>query len=184
MASDDLVPEEVDRLVKELAAPPKRPAPMPPVAPRVAVETPAPAVERGTLAPGRPWTTARLLMPAARTEPRKTPAFVSALRLPAWSQMAFARLSAIQPGALSARLFVGLGVAYGAAMPYWPYAHAWSWGLLAYFLAAMFLVATGIWGAKLTWDERLPAAHTIAVGTVLWGLGLIAAEAVPRIGFA
>ena len=53
--------------------------------------------------------------------------------------------------------------------------------LLLYLSALELVVVTGIWGAKLTWDARLPAAHTVAVGTTVWGLGLLAAETVPRI---
>lgn len=123
-------------------------------------------------------------MPAARTEPRERFAFASSIasRLPALPRFALPALSGMMDSTtLSARLFVALGVLLGAAMPYWPYAHAWSWGLLTYFAAVMLVMVTGIWGAKLTWDARLPAAHTVAVGTVVWGLGLLASEAVPRI---
>ena len=89
-----------------------------------------------------------------------------------------------QWGLLPARIFVALGVLYSAAMRYWPYSHDWSWGLLMYLSAVLLVVVTGIWGAKLTWDARLPAAHTLAIGTVVWGLGLFAAETVPRIVYA
>jgi hypothetical protein len=69
-------------------------------------------------------------------------------------------------------------------MPYWPYSQAWPWGLLLYLSAVLLVLVTGIWGAKLTWSARLPAAHTIAVGTVCWGVALLVAEALPRIGYA
>jgi hypothetical protein len=75
-------------------------------------------------------------------------------------------------------------VLLSAAMPYWPYSHAWSWGLVIYLCAVELVVVTGIWGAKLTWDAHLPAAHTVAVGTVIWGLGLIVAETAPRLMYA
>ena len=151
-----------------------------------------PAPDSGGLTPGQRWSTARLLMPAARTEQpnqRKAFAFASAIRLPAWSKLALAFLAQIEKqienlsGPIAARVFVGLGVLLSAALPYWPYAHAWSWGLVLYLSAVMLVLVTGIWGAKLTWDARLPAAHTVAVGTVLWGFGLLAAEAVPRIAY-
>ena len=97
--------------------------------------------------------------------------------------MSFRAAIETQSGARWARVFVGLGVMLSAAMPYWPYAHGWSWGLVWYLSAVALTMVTGIWGAKLTWDARLPAAHTIAVGILLWGFGLLAAETVPRFTF-
>jgi len=183
MASDDFDPAEIDRLVKELAAPPKPPAPRPAFAALADEAAPSPATAPGGLAPGRPWSTARLLMPAIRTERRKSFAFASAISLPALPRIALPALNETEWATLSVRTFVGLGVLLSAAMPYWPYPHAWSWGLLLYASAVVLIVVTGIWGAKLTWDARLPAAHTVAVATVIWGLGLLAAEAVPLIGY-
>ena len=178
--SDEFDHEEVDRLVQALAKPVKPASPFAAVAlatPQAAAPTPAP--EQPALTPGQRWSNATLLMPAARTEPKKPFAFASVLRLPALPRIPF--LTGMPPGALSARVFVGLGVLLSAAMPYWPYAHGWSWGLVVYLAAIMLNLVAGIWGAKLTWDERLPAAHTVAVGIVLWGVGLLAAETVPRI---
>jgi hypothetical protein len=183
MASEDFEPEaeEIDRLVKELAKPLKSPSPAAPFAPLADALPPA---EGGALTPGQRWTTARVIMPAPRTEPKQAFAFLSALalKLPKLPKISLPpMLTGMQPSALSARVFVGLGVLLSAAMPYWPYAHGWSWGLVSYLFAIAITVVTGIWGAKLTWDERLPAAHTVAVGIVLWGIGLLAAETVPRI---
>jgi hypothetical protein len=186
MASDDLDREEFDRLVQELAAPPQAA-----VTPGVVTRTTAAATEvdaPGAMTPGRRWTTARLLMPAARTEPTRLLALATAINLRALPALPalpkFAAPPEWQSSEFAARVFVGLGVLLSAAMPHWPYANAWSWGLLSYLSAILLVVVTGIWGAKLTWDARMPAAHTVAVGTVLWGLGLLAAEAVPRIGLA
>jgi len=178
MASDDFDLEEVDRLVEELARPIR---PAPPVAPAPVV----PAPETPALTPGQRWTTARVLMPAARIEPKERKfAFLSRITLPGLPRIPIpAALTHMQPAARSARLFVGLGVVLSAAMPFWPYAHGWSWGLVFYLSAIALNLVAGIWGAKLTWDERLPAAHTVAVGIVLWGVGLLAAETVPRIPY-
>ena len=216
MSSDDFDREEIDRLVKELSAPPK---PTPPPA--------APAPDNNVvLTPGSRYSTAKLLMPAERVERRNPFEFLSNVTLPALPKIsmppmpampkmptpalpkgAFSKLpgiliralpkmtpptlpklptslAAIDLGALFARFFVGISVLLSAAMPYWPYPHAWSWGLLFYFFAVVLVVIAGIWSAKLTWDARLPAAHTLAVGTIVWGLGLLAAEAVPRIVYA
>jgi hypothetical protein len=186
--SDDFDHEEVDRLVQALAKPIKPASPFAAVAlaaPPAGTSTGAaatPAPEQPVLTPGQRWSNATLLMPAARMEPKKPFALASVLRLPALPRIPF--LTGMPPGALSARVFVGLGVLLSAAMPYWPYAHGWSWGLVVYLGAIMLNLVAGIWGAKLTWDERLPAAHTVAVGIVLWGVGLLAAETVPRIPFS
>jgi hypothetical protein len=214
MANDEVDREEIDRLLQELSAPPKPPpAPKPQAAASADDEQTPPATPQGNLAPGRPWTTAKLMMPAQRKERKEPLAFLSAMKLPKLPkiglptlpgigsfrlpEIAFPKLPGIamptltsipklvqdetQWNLLSVRTFVGLGVMLSAAMRYWPYAHAWSWGLLFYLGAVLLLLVTGIWGAKLTWDARLPAAHTVAIGTVVWGLGLLAAETVPRI---
>ena len=174
MASDDFDAEEIDRLVKALANPLK---PAPPKAPVAAAAT-TPAPEQPALTPGQRWSNATLLMPAARTEPKEKLAWLSAINLPWLSKIS---LPEMPTNVRSARVFVALGVLLSAAMPYWPYAHGWSWGLVVYLVAIAINLVAGIWGAKLTWDERLPAAHTISVGIVLWGIGLLAAETVPRI---
>jgi hypothetical protein len=175
MASDDFDPEEIDRLVQALAKPLKRTAPGPAVAPAAA------APEPPVLTPGQRWSNATLLMPAARTEPKKRFEFMSKFKMPSLPKIPLSALPQMPSGVRSARMFVALGVLLSAAMPYWPYAHGWSWGLAVYMAAIAINLVAGIWGAKLTWDERLPAAHTIAVGIVLWGVGLLAAETVPRI---
>ncbi|HEX5069331.1 MAG TPA: hypothetical protein VFV78_03875 [Vicinamibacterales bacterium] len=216
MASDDIDRAEVDRLVTELAHPPK-PKPRPSAFAALAAEAMAPKTatqparfERAlqaesNVAAGRAWTTANVLMPAVRTErpPRKRFALPKGLSLPAGFPLpgrpslprvalprdlsfrslrraAMNKWRATQWSAWTVRTFVGLGVLLCAAMPYWPYAHAWSWGLAIYLCASEMVVVTGIWGAKLTWDAHLPAAHTVAVGTTIWGLGLMAVEAIPR----
>jgi hypothetical protein len=183
MSVEEFDNEEVDRLVKALAKPLKPMALTPATAPPATTAAPPPAADHGTLTPGQRWTTARVLMPAARTEPRKPFAFASALRLPALPAIPFQfqALTDTWSSALSARVFVGLGVLLSAALPHWPYAHGWSWGLVLYLSAILLNLVTGIWSAKLTWDARLPAAHTVAVGIVLWGFGLLAAETVPRL---
>jgi hypothetical protein len=181
MAGNDSDRDEIDRLIKDLAAARRQ----------AAAPAPAPVATTPALpTPGRRWTTARLLMPAARTERRDWFAFASAIKLPPWVKLpawaigGFPTLTDAQWTALSARVFVGLAVLLSAAMPYWPYGNAWSWGLLAYLCVVELIVVTGIWAAKLTWDARLPAAHTVAIGTVCWGLALLASETVPRIVYA
>ena len=40
-------------------------------------------------------------------------------------------------------------------------------------------MVNGVWGARLSWDARLGAAHTLSLGTVFWAVTLAAVEAVP-----
>lgn len=208
MASDDLDRAEVDRLVTELANPPKPPARRSAFAALLAettstkgasepAQTDVVLTAQHVAAPGRAWTTANVLMPATRIEPRKRvvprfvpPTFIALpkgfalprrLSVRALRQAAMKKWRQTQWSAATVRSFVGLSVLLAGAMSYWPYAHAWSWGLACYLCASEFVVVTGIWGAKLTWDAHLPAAHTVSVGTTIWGLGLMAVETIPRL---
>jgi hypothetical protein len=91
-------------------------------------------------------------------------------------------LVARRPGAV--RACVGLGVALGVAMPYWPYFSSCGWPLLPYGLAVFMVFVAGVWGARLTWHARLGFSHTIAIATTLWGIALAAHIVLPRAGYA
>jgi hypothetical protein len=79
---------------------------------------------------------------------------------------------------------LGLGVALGVAMPFWPYPKACAWWLLLYLCAVAMVVVAGVWAARLTWVTRLGVAHMVALGVVFWGITLAADETLPRIGYA
>ena len=191
MASDEIDREEVDRLVKQMAA--RRKAPEVPPTPvpsavkemmTAAQQPPAPAP-----APERPkasrWSTNRLLMPSLpKASSHKHFALASALsmNLPTMPRIGLPNWTEDQWAVLTARMFVALGLALGAAMPYWPYTTAGPWSLGLYVSAVVLVIVTGIWGAKLTWDARLSRAHTLSIITVMWGLGLIAAVILKRMG--
>jgi hypothetical protein len=76
-------------------------------------------------------------------------------------------------------MWVGLGASYGAAMAFWPYPKTYLWGLVLYLLSLGLVLVAGAWGARLSWQERLGSAHTVALVTVLWALVLAAAEILP-----
>jgi hypothetical protein len=119
--------------------------------------------------------------------PRRLFALAAGLSLPALPRiprLALPALTEAQWRVFTARLFVGLGVALSAAMPYWPYVNACSWGLGMYLSVVLLLLVTAVWAAKLTWDARLGRSHMVAVGVVCWGLALVAATLLPRIGYA
>jgi heme A synthase len=111
-------------------------------------------------------------------------AFASAMHLPTLPRLSLPTLTEPHWRVLTARLFVGLGLVFCAAMPFWPYTNSCSWGLMLYLSAVLLVVITGVWGAKLAWDARLGATHTLALCIVFWGLTLVAAEVLPRVGYA
>jgi len=162
--------EEIDLLVRELMEErvPQKAAAVQPV-----------ASQQAELRPGSRWTTVRLLMPSRRRPGfGKRFAFGSAISLPQLPDLnRFFRM----PGPVTmVRLWVLLGAVHCASMTFWPYPKTYFWGLVLYLLSLALVLVTGIWGARLSWDARLGAAHTVALGTVLWAVTL-AAETVPPI---
>jgi hypothetical protein len=77
-----------------------------------------------------------------------------------------------------------LAVLLAVAMPFWPYGHGCGVGLFAYLAAAGVVVLGGVWAAVASWQTRRPLAHVVALLVTLWGLGLVAAEVLPRVGYA
>jgi len=79
---------------------------------------------------------------------------------------------------------LALVAALGAALHWWPYPRSCGSGLFAYLAAESFLVIGGLWVVISTWKARMPKTHALAMGLMLWGAGLLAIEALPRIGYA
>jgi len=74
--------------------------------------------------------------------------------------------------------------ALGAAIAIWPYSRECGWGWFGYVGVEGVIVAGGIWVAFTTWRGRLPKMHAFSLLVVLTGLVLIAAEVLPRMGYA
>jgi hypothetical protein len=74
--------------------------------------------------------------------------------------------------------------ALGAAIVIWPYSRECGWGWFGYLGVEAVIVAGGIWVAFTTWRGRLPKMHAFSLLVALAGLVLIAAEVLPRIGYA
>jgi hypothetical protein len=70
------------------------------------------------------------------------------------------------------------------ALAVWPYANDCGSGLFGYLGAEAVIVAGGLWVAFTTWRARLPKLHVLSLLIVLTGLVLIAAEVLPRTGYA
>jgi hypothetical protein len=195
MSADNLERKEVDHLIKELAS--KKTAASKPAAPPVTIPSAAsvasPAPVPPIAAPG-PRATNRMAAPVTSSK-----TFVSAIRFrPAMKSVglnldgfSLPSLPSIQGFSLpnfsevtTVRAWVGLGAALAIAMPFWPYAKAYSWGLLLYMFAVAMVIVAGVWSARLTWITRLAVAHTLALTIVFWGLTLATVETLPRIGYA
>ncbi len=79
---------------------------------------------------------------------------------------------------------VGLGVLLGVALMQWPYGRACGGLLLLYLIAAVTLIAAGVWAALGSWRGRLGLAHVVSLALILLGLALTAHEVLPRVGYA
>lgn len=72
----------------------------------------------------------------------------------------------------------------GAAVIWWPYSKSCGFGLAAYVAATAMIVVGGLWVVVCTWMCRMARTHAFAMLVTLWGVGLIAVEVLPRIGYA
>jgi hypothetical protein len=79
---------------------------------------------------------------------------------------------------------VVLVASLGLAMNAWPYDRACGGGLLAYLAASVAIVAGGIWAIVGTWNSQFPKLHAAAMLVVAWGVVLITAQVLPRVGYA
>lgn len=70
------------------------------------------------------------------------------------------------------------------ALAIWPYANECGSGLFGYLGTEAVIVAGGLWVAFTTWRARLAKMHALSLLIVLVGLILIAAEVLPRTGYA
>ena len=74
--------------------------------------------------------------------------------------------------------------ALGVALAFWPYERECGGGLFGFLGVETVIVVGGVWVAFTTWRYRLPMMHTLSLFIILTGLALIAAEVLPRIGYA
>ena len=87
-------------------------------------------------------------------------------------------------GAMATWLRVLLVLAFAIAVPFWPYPRGCGISLFLYLGVISLLVVAGLWGAASSWGRRLGNAHILSLLTVVWGLALLAAEVLPRVGYA
>jgi hypothetical protein len=82
---------------------------------------------------------------------------------------------------LTTWLRVGLGMALGIGMLVWPYTHACGLKLVFYLIGATTVTVAGVWGAIASWKRRLGLAHTLSIILIVWGLGLVGRQLMPRL---
>lgn len=72
----------------------------------------------------------------------------------------------------------------GGAILWWPYGRNCGIGLASYMTATAMITVGGLWVVACTWIQRMARTHALAMIVALWGVGLIALEVMPRIGYA
>jgi len=77
-----------------------------------------------------------------------------------------------------------LVAAVGVALLFWPYENGCGLGLFGFLGAETVIVVGGIWIGITTWRARLRRMHVVSLGITLVGLVLIAAQVLPRVGYA
>ncbi|HKR07933.1 MAG TPA: hypothetical protein VJS39_01975 [Gemmatimonadaceae bacterium] len=81
-----------------------------------------------------------------------------------------------------ARLILVAAVA--VALTFWPYDNQCGLGLFGFLFAEAVIVVGGVWVAITSWRVRLPRMHLLSLAITLGGLVAIAAEVLPRVGYA
>jgi hypothetical protein len=87
-------------------------------------------------------------------------------------------------GGLGTWLRAGLAGALAIGMALWPYPHDCGMRLIYYSGGVAMLVVAGIWGGVASWRRRSATGHLVSVGALIFGLTLVAAIVLPRIGYA
>ena len=95
-----------------------------------------------------------------------------------------------QERAMQRKSFIGsmarllLVLALGVALYMWPYENSCGTGLLGYLGVEAMMFIGGFWVAVTTWRARLAKTHTVSLLVMLASLTLMAAEVLPRVGYA
>ena len=88
------------------------------------------------------------------------------------------------PGALVVWARLLLVVALAIGMYFWPYARSCGFGLYSYMGAATLMGTGALWAAASSWQSRLARAHAASMLMLIAALALLAAQILPRIGYA
>lgn len=113
--------------------------------------------------------------------PEPSPAELRALRAEEHREQRLRAERAARRGVWGRLLLVAVLV---AALFAWPYARQCGAGLYAYLAAGTMIVVGGLWVVAGSWRHRMAKAHGVALLIVLWGLTFLAAQVLPRTGYA
>lgn len=113
--------------------------------------------------------------------PEPSPAELRALRAEEHREQRLRGERAARRGVLARLLLVG---ALAAALFAWPYGRQCGPGLYAYLAAGAMVAVGGLWVVFGTWRHRMAKTHGAALLLVLWGLTFLAAQVLPRTGYA
>src|SRR4051812_1419226 len=118
---------------------------------------------------------ARPSLPAGKgARPSSTPSPAPAADVPATSRAATFGLYAR----------VGLSVALGIGIMFWPYESKCGAGLSLYLGAVAVVIISGVWSAVWSWRHRAARLHILSYLLLSWGLVLGALDVLPRVGYA
>ncbi|MCC7194697.1 MAG: hypothetical protein IT356_03975 [Gemmatimonadaceae bacterium] len=81
-------------------------------------------------------------------------------------------------------LRLGLTVALGIGVIFWPYSARCGVGLAGFLGVVAVLTIAGAWSSVWTWRHRAARGHVLSLLIILWGLLLASIEVLPRIGYA
>ena len=124
---------------------------------------------------------AELVAPARASLPAGKSAGGPSAAAPVAGQ-SMAPVSRGQTVALYAR--VGLSVALGVGMLFWPYDAKCGAGLALYLGAVLSVTVSGAWSAVWSWRHRAARLHILSYLLLAWGLILGGLEVLPRTGYA
>jgi hypothetical protein len=113
--------------------------------------------------------------------PEPTPAELTRKRAAERREQERLRDGALKVGAWGRAMLV---ITLATAINFWPYFRDCGVGLFAYVGAESMVVLSGLWLVVWTWYGRMARTHIFAAIMVLWGLALLADQALPRIGYA
>ena len=113
--------------------------------------------------------------------PEPSPAFA---KLQTETERRAHKRTAERASAIGAAVRLLLVVALGVGLVFWPYPRDCGQGLFTFIAAEAVFVAGGLWIATYTWRHGMPRTHILALLVALSGLALIAAEVLPRNGYA
>jgi hypothetical protein len=77
-----------------------------------------------------------------------------------------------------------LGLSLGMMMARWPYSRTCGLPLFGYLSAVVTVMLAGVWAAAAAWKFRTALAHIVALILVVYSVLLVAAELLPRTGYA